>query len=121
MVQFWIILFLLTSCSTAGTTNTENLDGVWEWKDINNIQSPILKTHRLIFMKDKYNEVFFENGQSKGLQEGELFLSKIGNKIEFSLTANIQTIYKGKLFEDRLMIISTNGIKISPPALYIRK
>lgn len=117
-----MILLFLVSCSTEATTQqSTELSGTWEWQDIENIKNPILKKHSITFMNDKYQEMFFENDKAKGAQEGLLLMNKIGNRVEFSLTGNVQTVYKGILAYNKLMIVSTNDIEIVPPALYIRK
>ncbi|MGL5955247.1 MAG: hypothetical protein ACRC0X_01375 [Brevinema sp.] len=115
-----LIIFLIGACSTVSNERS-SLEGVWTWEDIE-LTTPelVLKKHVLILKEESFEEAFFTNTESRGIQEGELLVSRDGDIVEFSTTGNIQTIYKGYLSENLLIIHSINNNNLNPPALYKR-
>ncbi len=118
---FVLSLLILVACSTAIAEDDAYLQGVWVWENADVTSSnPVLKKHVLTLLEGEYQEAFFEHSMPKGQQEGTLLASRNGDGVEFATVGNVQTIYKGILSGNQLMINSINDKTINPPALYIR-
>ncbi|MGL4677020.1 MAG: hypothetical protein ACRCWI_05080 [Brevinema sp.] len=117
---FIVYLLVMSACSVSSNP-TSSLEGVWTWEDVElTIPDITLKTHVLILKKGTYEEVFFSNTESRGIQEGSLLVNREGDQVEFATTGNIQTVYKGSLSGNLLIISSINNKTLNPPALYKR-
>ncbi len=111
-------MMLFSACSTA---EKSSLVGVWVWEDVDVTKSDlVLKKHVLTLLESDYYEAFFENSRPRGHEEGALLISRDADNVEFATTGNIQTIYKGQLSGDMLIINSINDKSLTPPALYRR-
>lgn len=118
---FILSLLILSSCSAAVTGDDAPLLGVWVWENVDVTSStPVLKKHVLTLQEGMYQEAFFEHSVPKGQQDGTLLASRDGEEVEFATVGNVQTVYKGILLGNHLMINSINDKAINPPALYIR-
>ncbi len=119
--MFIFSLLILVSCSAVVQEQSTTLLGVWVWEDVDITSSiPVLKKHVLTLQEGVYQEAFFENSTPKGQQEGTLMTSISSDEIEFATVGNVQTVYKGILLGNKLMINTINNKIINPPALYTR-
>ncbi len=113
------LMMLFSACSTS--SEQSSLFGVWVWEDVDVTESSlVLKKHVLTLLEGDYYEAFFENSKPRGQEEGTLLISRDEDNVEFATTGNIQTVYKGQLSGDFLIINSINDKSITPPALYRR-
>lgn len=111
----------MSSCSATGSDNRASIEGIWVWEDVDVTQSElVLKKHVLNLSRLNYEETYFENSTPKGREEGSLLVSRHKDAIEFATTGNVQTVYKGSLSGNVLVINSINDKDLMPPALYKR-
>lgn len=119
---FILSLLIMSSCSTTGSDNRANFEGVWVWEDVDVTQPElVLKKHVLNLQRLNFEEAYFENSTPRGREEGTLLVSRDNDTIEFATTGNVQTVYKGYLSGNTLVINSINDKVLNPPALYKRQ